>query len=218
MPAARSPTALANASFGASIPQRLADVFATIDAANARDPSLVLVDGRREPAALVDGWRMSEALGRLAPDASELLRIAVRGHHIERWTSPRQDYPAGRIGYLKWRKDLAAFHGRQLAAIMTAAGYSPEESERVGTLVRKEGLGFDPEVQTLEDVSCLVFLAHGLQDFMAKTDEDKLARILAKTWRKMSEVGRRHALALDLPPSVHGLLERGLTALSRTPA
>jgi uncharacterized protein DUF4202 len=162
-------------------------------------PASFWSDGRREPAALVDGWRMSEALGRLAPDASELLRIAVRGHHIERWTSPRQDYPAGRIGYLKWRKDLAAFHARRLAAIMTAVGYSPEESERVGTLVRKEGLGFDPEVQTLEDVSCLVFLAHGLHDFMAKTDEDKLARILAKTWRKISEVGCRHALALDLP-------------------
>ena len=197
---------------------RLADVFAAIDAANARDPRAVLADSGYEPAALVDGRRMSEALGRLAPDASELLRIAVRGHHIERWTSPRLDYPAGRVGYLKWRKDLAAFHARRLAAIMAAAGYSPEEIERVGALVRKESLGSDPEVQTLEDASCLVFLAHGLHDFMAKTDEDKLARILAKTWRKMSEGGRRYALALDMPPSVHGLLERGLAALSRPPA
>ena len=197
---------------------RLADVFAAIDAANARDPNVVLVEGRREPAALVDGRHMSEALGRLAPDASELLCIAVRGHHIERWTSPRLDYPAGRVGYLKWRKDLAAFHARRLATIMVEAGYSSEEIERVGALVRKEGLGSDPEVQTLEDAACLVFLAHGLHDFMAKTDEDKLARILAKTWRKMSETGRRHVLALDLPPSVHSLLERGLAVLSRPPA
>jgi hypothetical protein len=52
---------------------------------------------------------------------------------------------------------------------------------------------------------------------MAKTEEDKLARILAKTWRKMSENGHRHALALDLPAQVHALLERGLAALTRPP-
>lgn len=194
---------------------RLVAVFAAIDAANAGDPANTVVEGRRMPAALADGWRMSEALARLAPDAPEFVRIAARGHHIERWTSPRRDYPAGRVGYLKWRKDLAAFHARRLAELMAAAGYSPDEAARVGTLVRKEGLGSDPDVQLLEDTACVVFLAHGLDDFMAKTDEDKLARILAKTWRKMSEDGHRHALALDLPPAVHSLLERGLAALSR---
>jgi hypothetical protein len=56
----------------------------------------------------------------------------------------------------------------------------------------------------------MVFLAYGLSDFMAKTEEDKLARILAKTWRKMSEAGRRHALTLDLPASMPDLFERGL--------
>jgi hypothetical protein len=52
---------------------------------------------------------------------------------------------------------------------------------------------------------------------MAKTEEDKLARILAKTWRKMSEAGRRHALTLDLPASIPDLLDRGLAALSPSP-
>jgi hypothetical protein len=196
---------------------RLIEVLAAIDAANSGDPDHVTVDGRHEPAALAHGRRMSEMLRRLAPDAPELVRIAARGHHIERWTSPRRDYPAGRVGYLKWRKDLSVFHARRLAAVMGAAGYSPDEIERVGALVRKEQLGSDPEVQLLEDVSCLVFLADGLSGFMAKTEEDKLARILAKTWRKMSEAGRRHALTLDLSASVPDLLERGLAALSRSP-
>jgi hypothetical protein len=197
---------------------RLAEVFAAIDAANAGDPNHIMVDGRHEPAARVDGRRMSEALARLAPDAPELVRIAARGHHIERWTSPRQTYPAGRIGYLKWRKDLSVFHAQRLAAIMAPLGYSSGEIKRVGALVRKEQLGSDPEAQLIEDASCLVFLAYGLRDFMAKTEEDKLARILAKTWRKMSETGRRHALALDLPAHVPGLLERGLAALGQPPA
>src|SRR5215813_8746638 len=93
---------------------RLADVIAAIDAANARDPHTVEVDGRREPAA------------------SEPLTIAVRGQHIERWTSPRKASPDGRVGYLRWRKDLQEFHARRLGEIMTAAGYGADAIGRVG--------------------------------------------------------------------------------------
>lgn len=204
---------------------RLVAVLAAVDAANAADPATVEVNGLQEPAALVDGRRMSAVLARLAPAASEHLQIAVRGHHIERWTSPRQSYPAGRVGYLKWRRDLGAFHARRLADIMAEAGYAAEDAERVGTLVRKDALGSAPEAQMFEDTVCLVFLEHGLPDFMAKTamaktamatiDDDKLARILAKTWRKMSAAGHQHALALGLPPTVHALLDRGLASLAR---
>jgi hypothetical protein len=62
----------------------------------------------------------------------------------------------------------------------------------------------------LEDTACIVFLAHYLADFMGRTDEAKLARILAQTWNKMSAQGRAHAQKLDLPPSVLALLRRGL--------
>jgi hypothetical protein len=192
---------------------RLADVIAAIDAANARDPHTVEVDGRREPAEFLYGQRMSETLARIAPDASEPLRIAVRGQHIERWTSPRKAYPDGRVGYLRWRKDLQEFHARRLGEIMTAAGYGAEDIARVGVLIRKERLKLDPEVQMLEDVACLVFLAHYLDEFMAKTDQDKLPGILAKTWNKMSPAGHEQALKLNLPPAVPALLEQGLTRL-----
>jgi hypothetical protein len=189
---------------------RLAEVIAAIDAANARDPHTVEVGGRREPAELIYGRRMSERLARIAPAASEPLRIAVRGQHIERWTSPRKAYVEGRVGYLKWRKDLQDFHARRLSQIMAAAGYGEDDIGRVGALVRKEQLKSDAEAQTLEDVACLVFLAHYLDDFVAKTDPDKLAGILAKTWNKMSPSGRDAALKLALPPAIPGLLEQGL--------
>jgi hypothetical protein len=153
---------------------------------------------------------MSDTLARMAQDASEQLRIAVRGQHIERWTSPRNGYPAGRAGYLKWRNDLKEFHARRLGEIMAAAGYGPQEIARVGALVRKERLRSDPEVQMLEDVVCIVFLEHYLADFLGKTDEAKLARILAQTWNKMSAQGHAHAGKLDLPPGVPALLKRGL--------
>ena len=188
---------------------RFGDVIAAIDSANACDPHVVQVDGRAVPAELLYGQRMSAALARMAPNASELLQIAARGQHIERWTSPRNGYPAGRAGYLKWRNDLKEFHARRVGEIMAAAGYEPHEAARVGELVRKERLRSDPEVQTLEDVVCAVFLEHYLGDFMRKTDEAKLARILAQTWNKMSAQGHAYAGRLDLPPIVLTLLKRG---------
>jgi hypothetical protein len=190
--------------------KRVNVVIVAIDDANGRDPKIVEVDGRAVPAERLYGQRMSDVLARMAPDASELLRIAVRGQHIERWTSPRTGYPPGRAGYLKWRNDLKEFHARRLGEIMTAAGYEPHEVARVGALVRKERLRSDPDAQMLEDVACVVFLTHYLADFIGKTDEAKLARILAQTWNKMSAQGRAHAEKLDLPPRALTLLKRGL--------
>ncbi len=71
-----------------------------------RIPTWLAGADRQAPAELLYGQRMSATLARLSPDASEHLRIAARGQHIERWTTPRRSYPEGRAGYLKWRKDL----------------------------------------------------------------------------------------------------------------
>ena len=190
--------------------ERFAEVVAAIDAANARDPSTIEINGQRVAAELVYGQRMSETLARLTPEASEALRIAARGQHIERWTSPRRGYPEGRAGYLRWRKDLQSLHAARVGEIMTAAGYDAAAIGRVGALIRKERLKADAEAQMLEDVACLVFLAHYLDDFLRKTDPDKLAGILAKAWNKMSPIGRDAAQKLALPAPVPALLEQGL--------
>jgi len=194
---------------------KLAAVLAAIDAANQKDPHLVELDGRREPAELVYGRRMSETLARIAPEASEHLRIAARGQHIERWTSPRKSFPEGRAGYLRWRNELKVYHARRISEIMAAVGYGADDVARVGSLVRKERLKLDAEAQTLEDVACVVFLEHYLVDFIAKTDQAKMPGILAKTWTKMSERGHEHALKLALPPDIPRLLEQGLAQLRR---
>jgi hypothetical protein len=192
---------------------RLARAVAAIDAVNALDPNKIEADGRLDSAELVYGWRMSEALARMAPGASEHLQIAVRGQHIERWTSPRKSYPEGRAGYLRWRKDLKDFHAKRVGEIMAGAGYGADDVLRVGALVRKEKLRSDAEVQMLEDVVCVVFLEHYLGAFVDKTDREKLPGILAKTWGKMSPLGQAQALKLNLPPLVHDLLKEGLARL-----
>ena len=180
---------------------KLKEAIARIDAYNAQDP-------RGEE--LRYSKRMSAALDRFEPGASDALRIAARAQHIGRWTSPRASYPMDRAGYKKWRTDLAAFHAETTAAILRAVGYDEELIDRVSSLLKKKNLKTDPECQTLEDVICLVFLEHEFEEFAAKHDEQKLIRILQRTWLKMSERGREAALALEMPEHLRKLVERAL--------
>jgi len=193
--------------------EKLARVISEIDAANARDPRLIDINGSREPAELVYGRRITGTMLRMVADPSVHLQIAVRGQHIERWKIPRATYPQGRAGYLSWRRYQREQQARRLGEIMAEAGYGPETIARVGTLIRKEKMKSDAEAQTLEDVICVTFLQYYLPDFSTKVDEDKLAGILAKTWKRMSAHGHEHALRLDLRPEVHRLLQCGLHEL-----
>lgn len=174
----------------------LARALALIDAANGADPTQ---DGT-SPAALLYGQRMSAELDRLFPDASDVLRIAARGQHVERWLLPRKEYPEGREGYLAWRREQARRQGLRVAGLMAEAGYDAAAQARVGVLLRKEGIKRDPEVQALEDVICLVFLRWYFQPFAAKHTPDAVVKIVEKTARKMSPEGRVRVLdEFDLP-------------------
>ncbi len=190
--------------------ERRSRVFELIDAANAADPNMIATPEGPRPAELVYGERMSAMLARYRPEASDHLAIAARGQHIERWTSPRSSYPQGRTGYLKWRKDLKDHHAARVGALMAEAGYAPPDVERVAALIKKERLKFDPEVQALEDVVCLVFLTHYAADFIAKHEDDKVVSILAKTAAKMSQEGLEAAARLPLPERLARLLGEAL--------
>lgn len=191
---------------------RFRAALARFDKAHADDPCRELAGGRPEPRELVYARRMTETLERFAPDASETLRLAARCQHIRRWTVPRGSYPAGRAGYLRWRTRLTRFHAETAAEILRDVGYGDDAVARVQALLRKQRLAVDPEAQTLEDVVCLVFLRHYLPAFAARHDDGKLAGILGKTWRKMSERGRAAALGLDLEPGLKALVAQAAAA------
>ncbi|MFO1123651.1 MAG: DUF4202 domain-containing protein [Hyphomicrobiales bacterium] len=191
------------------MPDRLVRVLAAIDLANAADPDRS-PDG--EAQALLYGRRMSATLAQFAPGASEALQIAARGQHIERWTIPRSSYPEGRVAYLTWRRDLQKHHAARCGEIMKAEGYGDADIARVGALLRKERLKQDAEVQILEDVICLVFLAHEADAFIAKHDDAKVRDILAKTSRKMSPDGIAAASRLRLSPRLGRLLGEALSS------
>ena len=182
------------------------------DAANGEDPNRELAGGIEQPKELVYARRMTARLDRFRPDAPEAVRLAARCQHIRRWTIPRAGYPAGREGYRRWRTDLARFHADTAAAILREVGYGDDVVARVGSLLRKERLKADPDVQLLEDVICLVFVEHYLAGFAPKHDEETLAGVLRKTWRKMSDEGHRAALALDLPENVRAVVERAVAS------
>ena len=190
---------------------RLTRVLEAIDAANRLDPTTEKdSEGEVWPAALLYGRRMSHEMERIRPDASEVLKIAARGQHIERWRMPRTSYPEGRAGYLAWRKAQGAYHGERVGALMLEAGCSEAEAARVGALLRKENLKTDPETQALEDVICMVFLRWHFADFATDRDAEHVRRIVAKTARKMSAEGRARALEeFDLPPELAAAVTGG---------
>jgi hypothetical protein len=180
------------------------------DEANAEDPQLEVVDGVSYPKELLYARRMTTWLDRYAADASEALRLAARCQHIRRWMIPRSHYPMDRRGYLQWRTALATFHGETAAEILRQVGYDEALIGRVRSLLRKEGLKRDPEVQRLEDVICLVFLESYCADFAKRYDTTKMLPIIRKTWEKMSPRGREVARTLNLPEEVNRLVEVAL--------
>jgi len=194
---------------------RFDQAIARIDAAHAEDPEK---DAAGEPRELVYARRMSAWLEKLAPDASEALRLATRCQHLRRWSIARNAYPEGKVGYLRWRKEESLAHAALAGEILGQAGYDAESVKRVQSLIKKERIKHDPEAQLLEDTACLVFLESEFAAFAPKHDEAKLVDILRKTWTKMSPEGREAALALELPPELRAIIGKALanpvTALS----
>ena len=192
---------------------RFARALAAIDAANADDPNRIELGGESHPKELLHAQRASHWVRRLAPDASELLLLAARAHHLRRWQLPRGDYPEGRAGYHAWRRELQQRHAREAAAILRVEGYSTEEIERVEALICKRGLGRDPEVQVLEDALCLVFVETQLDAFAERHEPEKVVEILVKSLRKMSPTGRAAAGKIVLSAPGQRLLAQAVEVL-----
>lgn len=184
--------------------------FELIDQINLNDPNSETVDGKAQPKEWLYGLRMSECLDQFMPDASDALKIAARAQHIKRWSVPRSDYPMGREGYNNWRRGLGVLHAEEAMKVAQQVGCGEEDIAAIGRMLRKEKLKRDPQVQALEDVICLVFLTFYFTDFAAKHSEEKIVRIVQKTWAKMSEKGHEAALKLPFTDAQKVLLGKAL--------
>ena len=177
------------------------------DEENARDPKRE----NGQPYELLYAERLSNWVLKLCPAASEALRLAARCQHICRWEIPRESYPATRAGYLMWRADLKKFHAEKSGAILREVGYDDATVRRVQSLNLKENVPAAPEVRTLEDALCLVYLEFQFAALAAKSDEEKMINALRKSWVKMSESAHAEALKLTFGEREKQLVARALS-------
>lgn len=183
----------------------------TIDEYNKKDPNIEHWKGTDYPKEYLEAIKRTNWLEKIAPDASDALKIATRSQHIGRWEMPRNTYESSRIGYLTWRSDLAKYHARKTSEILEKLGFDTNTVERVKELNLKKGIKTDAEAQTIEDVLCLVFLENHIDDFAPSQDEEVLANIIQKTWKKMSETGRTEALKISYKPEILAFLKKALS-------
>ena len=193
-------------------PDRLGQVIAAIDAANADDPNTLLIDGVERPKELAHAELMTEWVGRLDPNATEEQLIAARAHHLRRWSLPRSAYPEGRAGYLRWRTELSKQHAAEAGELAAAAGYDEASVARVQQIIRKQGLASDPAVQAHEDALCLVFLQTQLDATIGRLGAEKVVDVVVKTIRKMSPEAVALAGDLDLSETGRRVLAEAAAA------
>lgn len=185
---------------------RLEAALAAIDARNAEDPKVLVVDGVDRPKELAHAELVTEWVRRLDPDATDAQLLAARAHHLRRWRSPRSSYPDGRAGYLRWRTDAKKRHAAEVAELLAGVGYDADTIDRVAAIITKRGLGSDPAVQVHEDALCLVFLQTQLDELIDQLGDDRTVEVLAKTAKKMSAAGLAAAGALQLSADGQRLL------------
>lgn len=190
-----------------SLSIHLPAAIAAIDAANAQDPTVIVVRGGSTPLALAHGRLASEWVQYLRPDANDALVIAARAHHLRRWEVPRSSYPEGRPAYLRWRRDQKLRHARDVEVILRDVGYDDAVVERVQALIRRDNLGTDADAQLVEDAACLVFIETQLAEMAPRFEREHLLEVIRKTARKMSPAGLEAVGQLPI-----GALERELLA------
>ncbi len=178
--------------------ERFDQAIAAIDRANAEDPNEIEVRGQLRPKEQAHAELAGEWIEALCDAPSEALKLAVRAHHLRRWSLPRSDYPEGRKGYLRWRQELKQRHADETSAILQGCGYDEETVERVAHIILRKNLAGDEEAQALEDALCLVFFETQLGDIATRLDPEKLRDVGLKTLRKMSAPGRERVLSLPL--------------------
>ena len=194
----------------------LTNVLERIDQANLADPNQALFEGELHPKEWIYSQHMTRWLFTLIPEPSELMQIACRAQHLERWKLPRTDYPEGKKGYYQWRQACGVMHGQRAAALMAECGYQAHDCDHVAQVLTKRALQQEPDTQLLEDVACLVFLEKYFSDFYQKNseyDREKWLRIVRRTWQKMTDRGHQAALPLvhHLPTDLQQLVQEAVS-------
>ncbi|MCH7859151.1 MAG: DUF4202 domain-containing protein [Candidatus Marinimicrobia bacterium] len=189
---------------------RFCAALEAINRENAADPRQQSNEQGTFPVEALYSERMTAWVRRLSQHPTVELLLAARAMHICRWMIPRDQYPKDRRGYRRWRTELQAFHARKAGDILRDVGYAAEVIGRVSDLIMKTNFPRDPESQTLEDATTLIFLEYQFADLSRNTEENKMIRVLQKTWAKMSPRAHDYALNLNLGTAEQALIHKAL--------
>lgn len=187
--------------------KRAVDAF---DAYNSKDPNKEMDNGAPIAKELLYARRMTRKLLEYLPDANECLQLATRSQHIGRWEIARSNYPMDKKGYFQWRNELKRHHASIASGILKESGYDSESIEVVCSLLLKKDLNNNADAQILEDVICLVFLEHYIDEFAAKYDNAKIVDILRKTAKKMSGQALSGVSQISLSPKIKTLINEAV--------
>ena len=186
-----------------------------IDEAHSLDPNSSATTPP-VPYELHYAQKMTTYLFQHTSEPSIPLQLACRAQHFRRWEVPRSSYPEGKAGYFAWRTFLKKRQGAQVKRILIGdCGYDEDTASRVESLIGKEDLKRgegkgDAEAQVLEDVACLVFLDDQFDEFEEKHDEEKIIKIVQKTWTKMGKRGQDLALEMHMSERAKELVGKAL--------
>ncbi len=181
-----------------------------IDEAHEADPNRTAdgVSAELRYSERVEAW-----VKRLCPEASELLCLAANCQHLERWKTPRQTYPAGRAGYLEWRRLLYTKQACRAEELLLQAGVPAGEAAEAALWISKTDLKTNEGTQALEDAAILVFLENEIEAFLAAHEDkprEKMVEILRKSWRKLTPRGQAAAAGLKLTPAITSLIQEAV--------
>lgn len=176
---------------------KIEQAFHLFDHYNKQDPNIFTWEGESFPQEYFLALKLYEWVLKLDPEAGEALLLASRSQHIGRWEIPRDSYSQGREAYLKWRRDLSAFHARKASELAREAGYDEETISEMEQIILKKGIKVNHDVQTIENALCLIFLQFQYEDFHPKYPAEKVINILRKSLLKMDSTGHKFALSLN---------------------
>ena len=185
------------------------------DATNSQDPNIEIENDKEVAKELLYSHRMLDILSRYLPEADDVAKLSVAAQHIERWKSPRSDYPMNRKGYHLWRTNLYKFHAETAAKLLKEAGCDEEFIGRVKLAIGKKNLKTNKDTQILEDVAALTFIEHymmAMYNNFPQYDEEKWIDIIIRTWKKMSPSAQDFALSgnLKLPEALVPVIQKSI--------
>jgi hypothetical protein len=191
---------------------RIGQVVATFEAIGRNDPRLVVIDGKTYPRQLGETKLLLHFVAQMVDPIPDALYLACHCQHLGRFELSRNEFPQDNAGYKAWRAEASRRSAERSANLMKEIGLDASMIERVSKVVSKQGRATNSEVQTMEDALCLTFLILDAEDFVLRHTQEEMARILKRTWMKMSETGHRIALETPLAAAVKKAVEIALSS------